>query len=88
MHHATTQIIQLLNNPELDFGSNPVDAEMLEDPGMLRSAVEALLDSPRFPGGREAAERMRPCVGEADWPLIAREFSNRLQATSQFFQAP
>lgn len=63
-----------------------MDAEFLEDPDMLREAVESLLDDPAsYPDSREAGETLRARLNEADWPLITREFQQRVKTTARFF---
>ncbi len=86
MDQATNDVMQFLTNPELRFGASPMDAEFLEDPDMLREAVENLLEDPSsHPDSREQGEALRARLDAADWPLIAREFQQRLKTTARFF---
>ena len=86
LNQATEDVIQFLTDPEIHFGDSPTDVEFLEDPQMLREAVEKLLENPAsYPGNREQRASLRGRLGEADWPLIAREFSQRVKTTARFF---
>ncbi len=87
MNQTTTDVIQFLTDPELDFGDNLMDVELLEAPEMLRETVSNLLASaPSFMASPEAAAELRARLGEADWPLIAREFQERVKMARRFFE--
>ena len=86
MNEVTADVIQFLTDPELPLGGDPMEAEFLEDPQMLREAVTTLLENPaRYPDSEELGNSLRPRLDEADWPLIAREFRQRLKTTAGFF---
>ena len=87
MNQATTDVIAFLTDPELDFGASPMDAELLEDPQMLREAVTNLLEDPAaFMANPEEARTLRAQLDLADWSLVAREFRGRLKTAAGFFE--
>ncbi|HVF09904.1 MAG TPA: hypothetical protein VNA16_03830 [Abditibacteriaceae bacterium] len=86
MNQTTQDVIEFLNHPDLDFGVNANDAELLANPELLRDRVHALIaDVPAFLTSREEGEELRGRLGEADWPCIAEEFQARLKLASSFF---
>ena len=77
----------LLTDPELNFGADPLHAEILEAPELLREAVADLpADPPSFLASRQAAAELRARLPEADWTLIAQEFRSRLKMAERFFE--
>lgn len=86
MNQTTEDVIEYLNFPESDFGTTPLDAELLQDPVLLRDRVAALLDSSRpSPDSRALGESLRERLDEADWEAVSREMRERLNVTSGFF---
>lgn len=86
MNQTTEDVIQYLNFPESDFGTAPLDAELLQDPALLRDRVAALLDSPRpSPDSHALGETLRGRLDEADWEAVSREMQERVKVTSGFF---
>ena len=86
MNQTTQDVIAFLNFPESDFGTTPLDAELLQDPALLRDRVAALLDaSQTSPDSRALADTLRGRLDEADWEAVSREMQERLKLTSGFF---
>lgn len=86
MNQTTEDVIEYLNFPESDFGTTPLDAELLKDPTLLRDRVTALLDSARpSPDSRALGDSLRGRLDEADWEAVSREMQERINLTSGFF---
>ena len=86
MNQATEDVIEFLNFPESDFGTTPLDAEVIQVPALLRDRVAALLDvSLSSPDSRAMREGLRGRLGEADWAEVSREMSGRVAVTAGFF---
>jgi hypothetical protein len=86
MNQTTQDVIEYLNFPESDFGTTPLDAELLQDPALLRDRVAGLLDSPRpSSDSRALADTLHGRLGEADWDAISREMQERVKLASGFF---
>jgi len=86
MNQITEDVIEYLNFPESDFGTTPLDAELLQDPALLRDRVVALLDAPRpSPDSRALGESLRARLDEADWEAVSREMRERVKLSSGFF---
>ncbi len=86
MNQTTEDVIEYLNFPESDFGTTPLDAELLQDAALLRDRVAALLESPRpSPDSRALGESLRGRLDEADWEAVSREIRERVKMASGFF---
>jgi len=86
MDQTTQDVITFLNFPDLDYGASPTDAEMLQDPGLLRDMVARLVEGPfPSPESRAAAENLRGRLGEADWEEVSRTQQGRIGIASGFF---
>jgi len=86
MNQTTQDVITFLNHPELDFGNNATDAELLANPQLLLQRVHDLLEEcPDCFTSQEEGENLLARLGEADWPCVADEFQTRLKMASRFF---
>ena len=86
MNQATEDVIEFLNFPESDFGTTPLDAEILQDPALLRERVAALVAETRPSADSHAlAVSLQERMGEADWAAVSGEMQKRLQVTAGFF---
>ena len=86
MNQTTEDVIEYLNYAESDFGSTPLDAELLQEPTLLRDRVAALLDAPHPPpDSRALGETLRGRLDDADWEAVSREMQERLKVTAGFF---
>ncbi len=85
MNQTTQDVIEFLTHPDLDFGDNPLDVELLGQPQLLQQKVRQLLSTPASFLGSWEAEALRSRLDECDWPAVAEEFRMRLKMTSQFF---
>lgn len=86
MNQTTEDVIEYLNYAESDFGSTPLDAELLQEPTLLRDRVAALLDAPHPPpDSRALGETLWGRLDEADWQAVSREMQERLKVTGGFF---
>ncbi len=85
MNQTTEDVIEYLNYAESDFGTSPLDAELLQEPTLLRDRVAALLDAPQPPDSRALGESLRGRLDEADWAVVSREMQGRLNVTGGFF---
>ena len=76
MNQTTEDVLEFLNFPESDFGTTPLDAEIVQSPDLLRDRVAALLDvSLSSPDSRAMREHLRGRLDEADWEIVAREMA-------------
>ncbi len=86
MNQTTEDVIEYLNYAESDFGATPLDAELLQEPTLLRDRVAALLDAPHPPpDSRALGASLRGRLDEADWGAVSREMQERLKVTAGFF---
>jgi len=86
MNQTTEDVIVFLTNPDLDFGDNPMDVELLKNPELLHQKMRVLLDGPLpFTDGGVAGADLLSRLDECDWPAVAAEFSTRLKMTAHFF---
>lgn len=85
MNQATQDVIEFLNHPDLSFGKETTDLELLDDPELLRQRVEDLLEEPSAFLQEGESENLRSQLAQADWPSIAQEFRNRMSMTASFF---
>lgn len=86
MNQITEDVIEFLNFPESDFGTTPLDAEVLREPGLLRERVAALLDAAwSTPDSRAEAEGLRGRLDEVDWTAVSREMQARVGLAAGFF---
>ena len=69
MNQATQKVIELLGDPELDFGADPLQEEFLEDPEILRRGVERLVEDP--PAFLAASDDLWRHLDEVDWAQVA-----------------
>ena len=87
MNQTTEDVLEFLNFPESDFGTTPLDAEIVQSPGLLRDRVAALLDvSLSSPDSRQMREHLRGRLDEADWAVVAREMAERVKMAAGFFE--
>ena len=86
MNQTTEDVIEYLNYAESDFGTSPLDAELLQEPSLLRDRVAELLEAPRKPtDSRALGESLRGRLDEADWAAVSLEMRERLNVTAGFF---
>ncbi len=86
MNQTTEDVIEFLNFPVSDFGTTPLDAEILRDPALLRERVSVLLNAARpSDDSRPLAESLRERLDAADWAAVSREMQERLKLTAGFF---
>ena len=88
MNQATEKILEFLNFPDLDFGTSPLDLEMLQDPALMRDLTIRLLTGP-LPSdeSRAAAQALSGKLDEVDWEAVAHEMQARVRLTTGFFNA-
>ena len=84
MNPTTEEVIEFLNHPELQFGTEE-DLLLLADPDSLQEEVARLLQEPHAFLESAHAENLRSRLNEADWQRIAEEFRNRVDIAAQFF---
>ncbi len=84
MNPTTEEVIQFLNHPELNFGTEE-DLLLLADPEAFQAEVARLLQEPHAFIESDQAENLRGRLHEADWARIAEEFRNRVDIAAQFF---
>lgn len=86
MNQTTEDVIQFLNFPEFDFGTTPLDAELLQDPDLLRDRVVSLLDATgRAADSRPEADALRGRLADVEWAVVAQEMQERVKMASGFF---
>ena len=84
MNQATTDVITLLTDPEVNFGADPLHRELLDSPELLRDAVTGLVGTlPPSLGTQSTALTERR--EEVDWARVAQEFRDRVRLASGFF---
>src|SRR5690606_16366206 len=86
MNDTTQQVIEFLSYPELNFGSEE-DILLLAEPQALQSRVASLLDQPHGFLSTPEADELKSRLHDADWPVVAQEFSTRVDMTARFFDA-
>jgi hypothetical protein len=84
MNSTTEAVIEFLNHPELNFGTEE-DLLLLADTDALHAEVARLLHEPHAFLESSQAESLRSRLSEADWTRIAEEFRNRVDIAAQFF---
>jgi hypothetical protein len=84
MNSITHEVIEFLNHPELNFGTQE-DLLLLADPALLQQEVARLLQEPHAFLDENDAETLRRRLGEADWPQVAEEFRTRVDIAARFF---
>ena len=86
MNQTTEQVLEFLNFPDLDFGTNSLDLEMLQEAGLMRDLTLRLLTGP-LPSeeSRAAAQALSGHLDEVDWDAVAKEMQTRVDVTSSFF---
>ena len=86
MNQTTQDVIKFLNQPDLDFGNNATDAELLGHPEILHQRVHDLLqDCPDCFTSQDEGMDLLTRLNEADWPCVAEEFQTRLKLAAGFF---
>jgi len=86
MNQTTEDVIEYLNYAESDFGSSPLDAELLQEPTLLRDRVAELLEAPRKPAdSRALGDSLRGRLDEADWAAVSLEMQGRVKVAGGFF---
>ncbi|MBV9865883.1 MAG: hypothetical protein JO316_11055 [Abitibacteriaceae bacterium] len=87
MNQATQDVIEFLNHPDLSFGKETTDLELLDAPELLHQRVADLLEEPSSSLAEGESEKIRSQLAQADWPAIAQEFRNRMSMTASFFDS-
>jgi hypothetical protein len=87
MNLTTEKVLEFLNFPDLDFGTTPLDLEMLQDPALMRDLTTRLLTGP-LPSAesRAAAQALSGRLDEVNWDTVAREMQARVRLTLGFFE--
>ena len=86
MNPTTKEVIQFLNFPDLDFGMNPLDLEMVQTPTLMRDITTRLLAGPfQSPEGRAAAAALEGRLDDADWSVISQSMRERFRLTDALF---
>lgn len=84
MNQPTRDIIEFLTHHDLHFGAEPIDSELLQHPGLLRHRVTDLLDQAAGLAP-ERRDNLKTHLHEVDWPVVAHEFRERINAAASFF---
>ncbi|MGI4791146.1 MAG: hypothetical protein ACRYFS_20145 [Janthinobacterium lividum] len=86
MNQTTEEVLEFLNFPDLDFGTTPLDLEMMQDPALMRDLTIRLLTGP-LPSdeSRKAAQALSGRLDAVDWDIVAKEMQARVSLASGFF---
>lgn len=86
MNQTTEEVLEFLNFPDLDFGTTPLDLEMMHDPALMHELTARLLTGP-LPSddSRTAAHALSGRLEDVDWETVAKEMQARVSLTSGFF---
>ena len=86
MNPTTEEVLQFLNFPDLDFGLDPLDLEMVQTPALMRDLTVRLLAGPfQSPEVRAAALALEGRLGAADWVVISQSMRERFRLTDPLF---
>lgn len=88
MNQTTAEVLDFLNLPDLDFGTGPLDLEMLQDPALMPGLTARLLAGP-LPSekSRTAAQALLERLEEVDWNTVSQEMQARVTLAAGFFDA-
>jgi hypothetical protein len=84
MNETTHEVIEFLNHPELNFGTEE-DLLLLADPVSLQEEVARLLLEPHAFLNSADTDNLRSRLHDADWSRVAEEFRNRVDVAARFF---
>jgi hypothetical protein len=86
MNLTTEEVLEFLNFPDLDLGTNPLDLEMLQTPALTRGLTTRLLSGP-LPSdeSRAAALALKGRLDDADWSIISQALRERFRLTDALF---
>jgi len=86
MNSTTKAVLDFLDAPGLDFGTSPLDLEMLQDPALTRELTLRLLGSP-LPSeeSRLAAAPLFGHLDEVDWDAVSQGMQGRVRVTDAMF---
>ena len=86
MNPTTEEVLQFLNFPDLEFGTNPLDLEMVQTPALMRDLATRLLAGPfQSDESREAAAALEGRLDDADWGVISQSMRERFRLTDALF---
>ena len=86
MNPTTADVLKFLSFPDLDFGTNPLDLEMVQDPALIRELTTRLLAGPfELEESRDAAEALQGRLDAADWGAVAEAMRERFRLTDDLF---
>ena len=86
MNPTTADVLKFLSFPDLDFGTNPLDLEMVQDPALIRDVTTRLMAGPfELEESRDAAEALQGRLDSADWGAVAEAMRERFRLTDDLF---
>lgn len=86
MNPTTQEVLQFLNFPDMDFGMNPLDLEMVQTPELMRDLTTRLLAGPfQSDESRAAAAALEGRLDDADWATISQSLRERFKLTDALF---
>jgi hypothetical protein len=86
MNPNTEEVLEFLNFPDLDLGTNPLDLEMLQTPALMRDLTARLLAGPfQSDESRAAAQALEGRLDDADWSTISQAMRERFRLTDALF---
>ena len=86
MNPTTADVLQFLSFPDLDFGANPLDLEMVQQPALMHELTTRLLAGPfELQESRDAAAALQGRLGDADWSAISQAMRERFRLADDLF---
>ncbi len=86
MNPTTKEVLEFLNFPDLEFGMNPLDLEMVQTPALMRDLTVRLLAGPfQSPESRSAAAALEGRLDDADWAIVSQSLRERFKLTDALF---
>ncbi len=86
MNPITEEVLEFLNFPDLDLGTNPLDLEMVQTPALMRDLTLRLLAGPfELDESRAAAQALEGRLDGVDWSVISQSMRERFRLTDALF---
>ena len=86
MNPTTEEVLEFLNFPDLDLGTNPLDLEMVQTPALMRDLTTRLLAGPfQSSESRAAAAALEGRLDGVDWAAVSQAMRKRFRLTDALF---
>ena len=86
MNPTTEAVLEFLDFPDLDLGTNPLDLEMVQTPALMRDLTLRLLAGPfQSTESKAAAAALKGRLDDADWDTVSQAMRERFRLTDALF---